>query len=161
MSEVMPGNQALPAPETPGITPVPPGLTARIDLMPCFNELLPFKFGKNRLETLSVNCAGCGVEVTVENIRGSIEATGDGKTATIQAYAMCYGCRTISPVDAKFHDDGTAIFKGPNSWVKGTWDANPLGLHHALLNILQKKWQAIVPPVIALILVISWIVAHR
>ncbi len=78
---------------------------------------LPYKFANgNTIERMEIGCAKCGC--ILEEVRGEIRETNKGMTLALDAYGICRKeeCLMITPVVARFRDDGTYLCKAGNTW---------------------------------------------
>jgi len=93
----------------------------RVGDLPLVSDQLPHYFQNGTsVGRLAVNCGGCGANV--EEIRGAFEVTNNGMTLALNdGYAVCYACRTLTPVAAKFLDDGSYLAKKENGWERGVY----------------------------------------
>ncbi len=103
-------------------------LCLRIEQMPPLP--LPHVFddgaGGGKLDALSINCAGCRKKIHTDSddIRGEItKLTTNSLNVNLTAYAICYDCKTITPLEGRFCADGTMYLKGPEGWKQGRWGA--------------------------------------
>ncbi|HEY3307162.1 MAG TPA: hypothetical protein VGJ93_01790 [Desulfuromonadaceae bacterium] len=137
--------------------PININIALNIMAMPLLSTMLPYRFGGGSVEALSVQCSKCGEVLGPDAIRGRFEIKFQGLTANLRAFGVCYYCRTISPIEAKFHNDGTALFKGPLGWRRGRWAENrTTSFGAAVVRFVQQKWQLLLPPVLAFGITLAW-----
>jgi hypothetical protein len=137
--------------KNPKITPITDTMAANIEKLPLISTFLPYEFGGSVIRDVEVTCASCGVELHPDTIRGEFESVAEGQSAHMTAYGICFKCKTITPIVSKFHGDGEVLTKVNSGWVQGVWTTEKQGRVHGVLN-------KIVPPLIALVLVVGWIV---
>lgn len=144
---------------TSEFNPIDPANAANIEALPLLSTVLPYQFGSSTLEYVSAACACCGMALESDTIRGKFETKAKGATATLVAYGICYNCRTITPLEAKFHSDGSALFKGPTGWAEKRWtEIRPEGVKAMITGLVQRRWQQLLPPALVLgtMLVLYW-----
>lgn len=130
---------------------VTPNVAEHIEALPLLITALPYQFGDSVIDHLNVSCACCGKTLEPDIIRGKFEIKAKGATASLLAYGLCFDCRTITPIEAKFHNDGTALFKGPNGWSQRRWDVSRRNNVVMLsIRLIKRKWQQLLPPVLVL-----------
>ena len=133
---------------------VPSELAKEIEQMPLLATDLPFEFGGGTISWLTVNCASCGIEIEANSIRGKFEPVIDNTVAKLKAYAVCYKCCTLTPIEAKFHNDGNVLYRThPNGWIKRRW-----GSPDTDIQKIMSRWQKTLPPIIAVVVVVTWII---
>ncbi|GEM_PF-4949673 len=93
----------------------------RVGDLPLVSEQLPHYFQNGTsVGRLGVNCGNCGSDV--EEIRGKFEVANNGMTLALEeGYAVCYKCKTLTPVSAKFLDDGSYLAKKEHGWERGRY----------------------------------------
>jgi hypothetical protein len=151
---------------TKTVAPIPESLLEEIQAMGPLSEVIPYIFTDNsesQISKIEVNCAKCHQVVPMESIYGTIDEIAGGQSIRMQAYAVCRQpeCFTITPVIAKFFSGGEALYKGPGEiWVKSRWN-NHLNMKEKTIGYLMRHWQQILPPVMALIIFVGWVVLLR
>ena len=90
----------------------------RIGSLPLISEQLPYVFKNGAtVGSLSTNCGNCGEEV--DEVRGTLEEVNNGMTLALDpGFAVCYKCRSLTPVIVKFMDDGSFLTKTEAGWSK-------------------------------------------
>jgi len=135
---------------------VSPDMADNIAALPLLSTSLPIRFRNgNTITHLDTNCARCGKLLGSKTIRGSLQLIADGASADIKAYALCYDCRTTTPVEAKLHNDGTVIYRRAGGWACSRWEAHrTFGM--VATGCARHRWQQLLPPVLALGGVLLW-----
>jgi len=138
--------------------PVSSAVAACIDALPLLSVALPFRFDNGSTITgLETSCTSCGKLLTSTSMKGKFELLADGTAASLNAYGICYDCRTITLIEAKFHDDGTALFKGPKGWIKCRWkERRPEGFQEAAARFIRLRWQQTLPPFLVFGAALVW-----
>lgn len=142
------------------ITPIQADLAEHVEKLPLISTVLPYEFGGGLIDHLAVSCAGCGDEIGQESIRGEFETAANGQATKLKAYAVCYKCRTLTPVESRFHSDGTLLNKGSNGWIESEWAEKKTGFLKSFGRIITNRWQQVVPPLVAVVLVGIWFVTR-
>lgn len=81
------------------------------------SEMVPFTFTScnTRIDSFTCDCAKCGQEIPQEHIRG--ESNSHNKhTIEFIGHGICYACRTLTPVNVRFADDGSFMTKTETGW---------------------------------------------
>src|SRR5450631_3191034 len=120
-------------------TPIEKDLALAIEKMPLLSTILPYNFGGSVIDQIEVTCASCGAELESDTIRGSIETMANEHAAHLNAYALCFKCKTITPIVSKFHDDGTVLIKLNNGWVKDIWTTRKRGVLDDVAKYVRQK----------------------
>ena len=127
-----------------------------IEAMPMLTAQLPFKFRNGgAISTITISCGSCGDSLEPKVIRGQFKTICDGEAATLTAYGICYKCRKITPLEAKFHSDGMLIYKIQDRWAKDRWGEVS---KNGLWKILRKRKDQLIPPLIAVAVIVAWYV---
>jgi|ERR1039457_1641329 hypothetical protein len=140
------------------ISTVSDALADDIEKMPKLSEELPCDFGGSTITDIQMTCAACGRELGPDTIRGSFQQMAGGHAVNLEGYGVCYECRTITPVSGKFHDDGVVIYRAENGWKKEIWTTKKSGLIGKLKFALKEKWQMLLPPILASVIVAGWVI---
>src|ERR1039457_4209778 len=148
--------------------PLPEGLASKIEALPLLSECLPHKFsdGPGEIQHLAIDCGCCGQEIRENSIRGAFISKAGGLAADLKAYAVCYGCQTITPMTGIFDSDGGLKSQMPDgSWKSGTWDARKLTAFEqakiAARRVARRHGKTFIPPLICFLIVGCWILAYR
>lgn len=138
--------------------PVSPSVTAGIDALPLISGALPYRFENGSTITdLDTYCASCGKLLPSTSMKGKFVLIAGGTAASLDAYGICYDCRTITLVKARFHDDGNGLFKGPKGWSKCRWkEKRPQGFLAMTAWIVRQRWQQILPPILSFGVTLAW-----
>jgi len=132
-------------------------LAERIKQLPLLTESLPYFFPDGgKLNEIGFNCGGCGRPLSSHQIHGTIEEKMNGTTAALVGFGVCYECRTMSPCEVKFFSDGTSLHKKDTTWVKERWSPVRHSLIHRAMLYIYARWQTIIPPMIAALILIWW-----
>lgn len=95
--------------------------SCRIISMPLLSKSLPYKFPNGSLVGgITAACSGCGKEISIENTRGEITPT-NRHSCALNAYALCFDCKLVTPLVMIFADDGSYLAKGPDGWRPGRY----------------------------------------
>lgn len=107
--------------------------------MPPVAGQLPYRFANGSfVEGLAGNCISCGKEIAGEDLRGEVFAM-NTNSVTVTAYAICYDCKLITPVECRFADDGTYLSKTIHGWVPGRYaEEHKPGFLHRLIALLKR-----------------------
>ena len=90
-----------------------------IDALPAMSTLLPYTFANgSRLDGMNITCGGCRTEIHQDGIQGDVVALNDN-SFSLKAYAICFDCKTATPGEFRFSDDGTFLVKGKSGWKSG------------------------------------------
>lgn len=143
------------------VTPIELSLAEQIEQMPTISSQLPYTYKGGVIDEMAVSCAKCGKEISQASMRGTFKLVAYGHALTLDGYAICYECHTITPVAVKYNDDGTALVKDRNGWKEVEWGQESLTLAGRMKTFFRQNWQQILPPVIAAIVAIAWILARR
>ena len=102
--------------------PISDAQVDEIESMSLLSEQLPFKFRNGGvISSITISCGSCGDSLEPKVIRGSFKTICNGKASTLSAYGICYKCRKITPLDARFQSDGTVIYKAQDGWAEVCW----------------------------------------
>ena len=136
--------------------PISDAQVDEIESMSLLSEQLPFKFRNGGvISSITISCGSCGDSLEPKVIRGSFKTICNGKASTLSAYGICYKCRKITPLEAKFHNDGILIYKVQGRWAKDTWGEVT---KNGLFKILRKRKDQLIPPLIAVAVIVTWYV---
>lgn len=99
--------------------PIEESLQQRIMSLPILKESLPYYFadGVGVIDHLSLDCSKCGEEIPPDNIRGMIEPNGS-EIAKLEGFGLCFTCRTVTPVTARFFFDGACVYENGTGWTR-------------------------------------------
>jgi hypothetical protein len=91
------------------------------------NELLPLLFKNGfRINAIGFNCGNCKKNIPSTQIHGiATELNEHCMAFTGKGY--CYECRTITPVECRFSDDGSFLNKSKSGWKRGNITIDYLG----------------------------------
>jgi len=129
----------------------------RIQQLPLLTESLPYTFADGgKLNEIGFNCGGCNKPLSSHEIHGTMEEKMNGTVAALTGFGVCYECRTLSPIEAKFYADGTSLHKKDNSWVQERWSPVHHTLTHRVSLYVYARWQTLIPPAIAAIILFGW-----
>lgn len=138
---------------------ISPELAEEIQQMPVLSSVLPYRFSSGSvISAFDIMCGSCGEKKSQDHIRGKFEPVAGGSAAYLRAYAVCLKCRTITPLEAQFHDDGIVLFHGPTGWKKSHWGDESRKIRQVVINILESRWEQILPPFIASVILVIWAV---
>lgn len=146
------------------IEKISPEFVSELQQMPNLRSQLPHRFaGGGAISGMSINCAACGNEVPDDNIHGHIEPIAGGEAVSIKAYAICYHDQIISPLEARYDKSGEALVKNANgTWTKSRWcdEEEQQQVSGGVKSLLDRHWQSITPPAVAVAVVVAWIASH-
>ena len=136
------------------VTTVPLDNAKRSEIasLQAISQGLPYKFagGDARIDELSITCATCGKEIGPDHIKAEFTSRGD--MADLKGYGLCYGCKTVTPMVAKFSADGSYLRFDGSVWVKDQWGKGVAGVAPWRLHII--------PFLIAAALFLAWLYFH-
>lgn len=140
--------------------PIEESLQQRIMSLPLLKESLPYYFadGAGVIDHLSLDCSKCGEEIPPDNIRGVIEPNGS-EIAKLEGFGLCFTCKTVTPVTARFFSDGACVYEDGTGWSRTTWGhgvAPSRIIIRKLSDYVGRNWATILPPVIAVGVVVLW-----
>jgi len=131
----------------------------RILSLPSLVTSLPYSFGNGgRIDNVVISCACCEVELEPESIRAEFSQTAAGSTASLKGYGLCQACKTITPFEVRFADDGTALCRGSNGWSTQSW-GEPRDFDGFLTisgRFFKQNWKEALPPILVLVLFLAW-----
>ena len=83
---------------------------------PPASEMLPliFKTG-TRINSIGIECGNCGKDVPATQIRGDMSRINEN-CVTFAGHGLCYECRTVTPIECRFSDDGSMLIKDGSGW---------------------------------------------
>lgn len=116
-----------------------------IEQLPLLDTLLPYEFGSTVIDDIAVTCAGCEAELGQDTIRG--ELIPGPYNCRLEAFGVCYSCRTITPISGRFAPDGSVMFKSKNGWSESEL-ISPVPV--------TPVWQKGLPPAAALAVIALW-----
>jgi hypothetical protein len=91
----------------------------KIASMSTVSQLLPFLFNNgSRIDNIGMNCGKCGKDIPSAKIKGTAHQINEHCTA-FSGYGFCYECRTITPVECRFADDGSFLSRSGTGWRLG------------------------------------------
>ncbi len=131
----------------------------KIMLLPILTTSLPYCFGNGgRIASVSIACACCDAELEPESLRAEFSQVEGGRNATLKGYGLCYACKTITPFEVRFADDGSALCRSSDGWTAMTWgDAQDTdGFLTITGRFFRLKWKEVLPPMLALVLILAW-----
>ena len=135
-------------------TTVPLDNAKRSEIMSlqAISQVLPYKFagGDARIDELTMTCSTCCKEIGPDHIKAEFTARGD--MADLKGYGLCYDCKTVTPMVAKFSADGSCLLFNGSSWVKGQWGKGVVAVEPWRLHII--------PFLIAAALFLAWLYFH-
>jgi len=101
---------------------------AEIESMTPADKILPliFKNG-SKITEIGLSCGNCGVDVKQQHIRGAAYST-NHHTIAYSGFGLCYACKTVTPIECRFIDDGTFLLKNKDGWVWNRITPEDLGL---------------------------------
>ncbi len=87
--------------------------------MQLLSEILPHRFPNgNLIERIEIACQKC--HEVLEEVRGEATVTNGGMLLALDAFGICRkeSCRLITPVEARFRDDGSYLVKAGSTWTE-------------------------------------------
>lgn len=127
--------------------------------LPTLVTSLPHHFGNGgRIDDVVISCACCEVELEPESIRAEFSQSAAGSTALLKGYGICQACKTFTPFEVRFADDGTALCRGSNGWSAQSW-GEPRDFDGFLTisgRFFKRNWKEVLPPMLVLVLFLAW-----
>lgn len=91
----------------------------KIMAKPAATTSLPFNFDNGfSVCSFTITCGNCGRVVPMDNIKGDAQRINDCCTSFV-GYALCHECRTVTPLECRFRNDGTYLCKDGAGWRQG------------------------------------------
>jgi len=91
----------------------------KIASMSTVSQLLPFLFKNgSRIHEIGMSCGKCGKDIPAAQIKGTADQINEHCTA-FTGKGFCYECRTITPVECHFADDGSFLSRSGTGWRRG------------------------------------------
>lgn len=127
--------------------------------LPSLTLSLPYSFGNGgRIDHIVISCACCEAELEPGAIRAEFSQITDGSTASLKGFGLCQACKTITPLEVRFADDGSALCRNSNGWSAQFWgkpqDSN--GFLTLTGTFFRRNWKEILPPILVLALFLTW-----
>ena len=113
-------------------------LRLRLAHMQTLQSRLPHIFGNQAcITSIEITCPHCHEIVAGKNVLAEIIASTNCLAVT--AYAVCYPCQLIVPMDARYAADGSVLYRGKNDyWHSATWRSQ-----QQIFRILFQKFRNI------------------
>ena len=145
------------------IRPITDEEARKIEQLPILANQIPYHFSGAVIEGLEIPCASCGAALTEMAIRGAFDLSADEKTAHLRGHGVCYSCKTITPFESKFRNNGTCLIKSETGWRRGVWTNRELSSAEKILNFFTgHNWKdRFIPPAIAFFIMVAWLAATR
>lgn len=94
---------------------------------PSLASQLPFRFKNGTsMQIISTNCSQCNSEISQENIRGTLVEQ-NTMTVSLEGHGLCFECHCMSPISARFNNDGTVRYKEGGEWKRANF-IRPAGI---------------------------------
>jgi hypothetical protein len=108
-----------------------------ISNQPPASEILPliFKTG-TRINSMAIACGNCGKDVPSTQIHGNMSRINE-HCATFSGHGLCYQCRTVTPIDCRFSDDGSMLIKDGSGWQRSMITREKTGMVVMVRNWLK------------------------
>ena len=131
----------------------------KIMSLPTIAASLPYRFPKGaRIDDLSCICAYCGASLEPASIRAEFTPVADGSTVLFKGFGVCYGCKTFTPLEIRFNDDGSALCRDSRGFYEQSWGEpqSIAGGFSLVIRFCRQYWNRILPPALALIVFLAW-----
>jgi len=108
-----------------------------INSKPPASEVLPliFKNG-SRINDMGLECGNCGKDISATQIRGDMSRINE-HCVTFIGHGLCYQCRTVTPTECRFSDDGSMLVKDGSDWRHAMITQEKTGLVVMVQNRLK------------------------
>lgn len=94
---------------------------------------LVFKNG-TRINDMGLECGNCGKDILATQIHGDMSRMNE-HCITFTGHALCYECRTFTPLGIRFFKDGSMLIKDDSGWRRSMITQEKTGL-----VVMARNW---------------------